>query len=64
MVESLVFFGAEGVAKRIAKDGVGFDLGRARWWGGIGIWGCHCWCFYKNCEQTCTLCMLNRESPL
>lgn len=29
MVESLVFFGAEGVAEGIAENGIGFDLSRA-----------------------------------
>ena len=36
-MESLVLFCAESVAKRVAEDGVGFDLGRARWWGRVRI---------------------------
>ncbi len=36
-MESLVFLCAEGVAERVAEDGVGFDLGGAGWWGGIRV---------------------------
>lgn len=36
-MESLVFFSAEGVAERVAEDGVSFDLGGARRWGGIRV---------------------------
>lgn len=41
-VERLVFSCAERVAKRVAEDGIGFDLSGGRWWGGIRICGCHC----------------------
>lgn len=36
-MESLVFFCAEGVAERVAENGVSFDLGRAGRWGRVGI---------------------------
>ena len=36
-MQSLVLFGAESVAKRVAEDGVGFDVGRAGWWGRVRI---------------------------
>lgn len=42
-VERFVFSCAECVAERVAENGIGFDVGRGRWWGGIRICGCHCW---------------------
>lgn len=49
-MESLVFLCAEGIAERVAEDGVGFDLGGAGRWGGIRVGRCHCW-WLRECQS-------------